>query len=164
MSMRRAICPGSYDPVTVGHLDIIRRAAVLFDEVIVLVAVNSAKKTMFTAEQRVEMLQAAVSDIPGVCVCCSEGLLADFAKENDACALVKGIRNAQDLDYEQPMAHANRHLNAGLETVLLPAAPAVSWVSSTIVREMLRYHQDISEMVPAGALEFLSAQMQEERP
>lgn len=162
--MRRAICPGSYDPVTVGHLDIIRRAAALFDEVIVLVAVNSAKQSMFTAEQRTEMLRLAVGDLPGVRVCCSEGLLVDFAKENGACALVKGVRNAQDLEYEQPMAHANRYLNEKLETVLLPAAPAVSWISSTIVREMLRYHQDISEMVPAGVLAFLSAQMQEERP
>ena len=162
--MRRAICPGSYDPVTVGPLDILRRAAALFDEVIVLVAVNSSKKTMFTVEQRTEMLQRSVGDLPGVRVCCSEGLLADFAKENGACALVKGIRSAQDLEYEQPMAHANRYLNGELETVLLPASPAVSWISSTIVREMMRYHQDISEMVPAGALEFLSAQMQEERP
>ena len=77
---------------------------------------------------------------------------------------MKGIRTAQDLEYEQPMAYANRSLNRELETVLLPAAPAVSWISSTIVREMLRYHQDISEMVPAGVLAFLSAQMQEERP
>ena len=161
--MRRAICPGSYDPVTVGHLDIIRRAAALFDEVIVLVAVNSAKKTMFTAEQRAEMLRLAIGDMPGVRVCCNDGLLADFAKENKACALVKGIRTAQDLDYEQPMAHANRYLNRELETVLLPAAPAVSWISSTIVREMLRYHQDISEMVPAGALAYLSTQIQEDK-
>ena len=161
--MRRAICPGSYDPVTVGHLDIIRRAAALFDEVIVLVAVNSAKKTMFTAEQRVKMLQIAIGELPGVRVCCSDGLLAEFAKENGVCALVKGIRNAQDFDYEQPMAHANRYLNKELETVLLPADPAVSWISSTIVREMLRYHQDISEMIPAGVPEFLLAQMEEER-
>ncbi|MBQ8610894.1 MAG: pantetheine-phosphate adenylyltransferase [Oscillospiraceae bacterium] len=160
--MRRAICPGSYDPVTVGHLDIIRRAAALFDEVVVLVAVNSSKKTMFTVQQRVQMLRAAVADIPGVCVESSDGLLAEYARSCGACALVKGVRSAQDLDYEQPMAHANRYLEPGLETVLLPAAPAVSWISSTIVREMLRYQQDISEMVPAGALEILSAQLQKE--
>ncbi len=161
--MRRAICPGSFDPVTVGHLDVIRRAAALFDEVIVLVAVNSAKKTMFTAEQRVEQLRLATGDIPGVRVECFDGLLAAYARENGVCALVKGVRNAQDLEYEQPMAHANRYLNETLETVLLPANPAVSWISSTIVREMLRYHQNISEMVPAGVPELLSAQLQEEK-
>ncbi len=161
--MRRAICPGSFDPVTVGHLDVIRRAAALFDEVIVLVAVNSAKKTMFTAEQRVEQLRLAARDIPGVRVECFGGLLAAYARENGVCALVKGVRNAQDLDYEQPMAHANRYLYKELETVLLPADPAVSWISSTIVREMLRYHQNISEMVPAGVPELLSAQLQEEK-
>lgn len=160
--MRCAICPGSYDPVTVGHIDIIRRAAALFDEVVVLVAVNSAKKTMFTTQQRVEMLRLATADIPGVRVDCSEGLLADYAQKCGACALVKGVRNAQDLDYELPMAYANRYLQTELDTVLLPASPAVSWISSTIVREMLRYNQNISEMVPASVLAVLSAQLKEE--
>ncbi len=160
--MRKAICPGSFDPVTVGHMDVIRRAAALFDEVVVLVAVNSAKKTMFTAQQRMEMLRLATADIPGVTVCSDEGLLADFAAKQEACALVKGVRSAQDLDYEQPMAHANRLLRPTLDTVLLPANPSVSWISSTIVRELLRYHQDVSEMVPVGALEIISTQLQEE--
>ncbi len=154
--MRCAICPGSFDPVTVGHVDIIARAAALFDKVIVLVAANSVKQPMFTAQQRVEMLRRSCGHLPNVQVQCSDALLAEFARSVDAVALVKGVRDAADLAYEQPMAYANRQLNDHLDTVLLPADPALGWISSTIVRELLRYHQNVSEMVPAGALALLS--------
>ena len=159
--MRIAICPGSYDPVTVGHVDIIRRAAALFDRVIVLVSPNSAKHTFFSCEDRTAMLEAATADIPGVEVQCSNELLAAFAQRVGACALVKGVRNTQDLEYEQQLAQVNGHLLPGLETVFLPADPTIGWLSSTIVREMIRYHQDITKMVPAGALAILSERLEE---
>ncbi len=154
--MRCAICPGSFDPVTVGHMDIITRAAALFDRVIVLVAANSAKKPMFTADQRVDMLRRSCAHLPNVTVEASDALLADYARSAGAVALVKGVRDSADLTYEQPMAYANRQLCPTLDTLLLPADPAHGWISSTIVRELLKYNQNISEMVPAAALAVLS--------
>lgn len=160
--MKRALCPGSYDPVTVGHLNVIRRAAALFDEVVVLVSINSAKKPLFTAAQRVELLQHSVRGLGNVRVQAQEGLLAEIARQEDASVLVKGVRSAADLEYEQRLAEVNRHLNPQLETVLLPAEPATAWISSTVVREMLRYHQDISGMVPDGVPELISLQQHKE--
>lgn len=159
--MRLAICPGSFDPITVGHLDMIRRAAALFDEVLVLISPNSEKNPMFSAQTRLELLQLALADIPNVRAAAEGGLLADIARREGACALVKGVRDGQDLSYEQMLAQVNKHLAPGLETVLLPADPATVWISSTVVREMIRYHQDISEMVPAAVLDRLSVLLQE---
>ena len=150
--MRRAICPGSFDPVTVGHLDIIRRAAALFDEVIVLVAANSAKQPMFSAQQRVDMLNACFTDLPGVRAEASEELVADAAKRLGACVLVKGVRSVADFEYEQMLDQVNRFVLPGLETVVLYTEPSCGWISSTVVREMLRYDQDVSALMPAAAL------------
>lgn len=154
--MPLAICPGSYDPVTVGHVDIIRRAAALFGQVVVLVSPNAEKRCMFTPARRLELLRGAVGDIPGVRVDCSDELLAAYARRVGATVLVRGVRGEQDVSYEQMLFEVNRRLNPALQTVLLPADPALGWISSTVVREMLRYHQDVSEMVPAGALALLS--------
>ena len=160
--MRRAICPGSFDPVTVGHLDIIRRAAALFDEVVVLVAANSAKQPMFSAQQRVDMLNACFADLPGVRAEASEELVADAAKRLDACVLVKGVRSVADFEYEQMLDQVNRFVLPGLETVVLYTEPSCGWISSTVVREMLRYGQDVSALMPAAALEILQKNKVEE--
>ena len=149
--MRIAVCPGSFDPVTVGHLDIVERAARIFDEVILCVAVNSEKRTMFTPQERLEMARAAVEHIPNARAELSEGLLADFAREQGACALVKGARNSIDFDWEYQLAQINRDLESQLDTVILPALPGHVHISSTMVRDMIRYQQKIDQYVPAGA-------------
>ena len=149
--MRIAVCPGSFDPVTVGHLDIVERAARIFDEVILCVAVNSEKRTMFTPQERLAMARAAVAHIPNARAELSEGLLADFAREQGACALVKGARNSIDFDWEYQLAQINRDLEEQLDTVIFPALPGHVHISSTMVRDMIRYHQKTDQYVPAGA-------------
>ena len=148
--MRIAVCPGSFDPITVGHLDLIERAARIFDEVIVCVAINSDKRTMFTSQERLEMARVAVAHLPNVRAELSEGLLADFARENGACALIKGARNGMDFDWEYQLAQINRDLVPQLDTVLLPARPCHLHISSTMVRDMIRYHQKLDHYLPAG--------------
>lgn len=148
--MRIALCPGSFDPITVGHLDLVERAAKIFDEVIVCVSNNGEKRTMFTPQQRLEMARAAVAHIPGARAELCEGLLADFAREHNACALVKGVRNCIDFDWEYQMAQINRDLNPELETVILPAQTKHLHISSTMVRDMIRYNQNLEHYLPAG--------------
>lgn len=149
--MRIAVCPGSFDPITVGHLDLIERAAAIFDEVIVCVAMNGEKHTMFTPKERLEMAVAAVAHLPNVRAELSEGLLADFAREKGACALVKGARNGMDFDWEYQLAQINRDLEPALDTILLPARPGQAHVSSTMVRDMIRYDRKLDDYLPAGA-------------
>ena len=153
--MKIAVCPGSFDPITVGHLDLIERAAQIFDEVIVCVAINSDKRTMFTSQERLEMARVAVQHLPNVRAELSEGLLADFARENNACALVKGARNGMDFDWEYQLSQINRDLMPQLDTVLLPARPSHLHISSTMVRDMIRYHQKLDHYLPAGVLAVL---------
>ncbi|MBR3704598.1 MAG: pantetheine-phosphate adenylyltransferase [Oscillospiraceae bacterium] len=153
--MKTAVCPGSFDPITAGHLDLIERAAQIFDEVIVCVAINSDKRTMFTSQERLEMARVAVQHLPNVRAELSEGLLADFARENNACALVKGVRNGMDLDWEYQLAQINRDLMPQLDTILLPARPSHLHISSTMVRDMIRYHQKLDHYLPAGVLAVL---------
>ena len=119
--MRIAVCPGSFDPITVGHLDLVERAAALFDQVVVCVMVNSGKKPMFSLEERMEMASAAVAHIPNARAAAWDGLLADFARQEGAQALVKGVRNCIDFDWEYQMAQINRDLWPELDTVILPA-------------------------------------------
>ena len=148
--MNKRICmfPGSFDPVTNGHMDIIRRAAVLFDEVIVAVMHNPEKKGTFPWEKRVEMLKKACKTFANVRIASSAGLTAVFASEMGACALVRGVRNAQDLQNENDMAHINAMLVEGLETVYLPASPDKSNISSTFVRQLASFGADITPFVP----------------
>ncbi len=148
--MKTAICPGSFDPVTVGHMDIITRAAALFDQVVVLVSVNSAKRGFFTPQQRVALLQAACAGLVNVQVVSTPELVADVARRMGATVLVKGLRTGADFEYEAPIAQVNSRLCPGLESVYLAAAPAVSWVSSTVAREMLRYGQSTEGIIPAA--------------
>ena len=154
--MSTAIYPGSFDPITLGHLDIIRRAAACFDRVIVCVMVNCEKKSpMFTAEERVALIRASVEGIENVEVESFTGLLADYAVSKGACVLVKGVRNATDFDQEYQMAAINRGIHPQLETVFLPSSTSYQHFSSTMVREMIRYGQPMEKYVPAPVAEEL---------
>ncbi|WP_224391694.1 pantetheine-phosphate adenylyltransferase [Pseudonocardia sp. ICBG1293] len=145
--VRRAVCPGSYDPPTVGHLDVITRAAALFAEVYVAILVNPRKEGLFAVEERVEMLTGITADLPGVRVESFRGLVVDYCRERGAQAMVKGLRGATDYDYELPMAHMNRHLS-GVETLFLPGAPDQVYVSSSLVKEVARGGGDVTAFLP----------------
>ena len=142
-----AICPGSFDPVTYGHLDVIGRAAALFDEVIVAVGRNSAKNYLFTLEERLELVRETTGKWPNVAVEALEGLLVDFARARGASVLVKGIRFASDFDFELQMAHINAVVGS-VETVMLPASSQWSTLSSTMIREVASYGGDVAAFVP----------------
>lgn len=147
--MSCAIYPGSFDPVTLGHLNIIKRAAAMFDELIVCVCVNSNKSGgLFTPEERVELIQRVTEGIPNVKVDCSRELLAAYAKRHRARVLVKGLRAVSDYETEIQMAMVNAKLNPKLDTVFLYTSPKYAYLSSTVVKEMARYGADLSDFVP----------------
>ncbi len=146
--MATALCPGSFDPVTLGHLDIIERTARHFDEVIVAVIRNPQKtQSLFTLEERQEMLSEATSHLGNVRIEFFKGLLVDFAKEHGAQAIVKGLRAVSDFDYELQMAQMNHQLS-GIDTFFLSTSPQYSFLSSSLVREVARFGGDVSAMVP----------------
>ncbi|HEX5404642.1 MAG TPA: pantetheine-phosphate adenylyltransferase [Pseudonocardiaceae bacterium] len=145
--MRRAVCPGSYDPVTNGHIDIVERAAGLYDEVIVAVLVNKTKKGMFTTDERIEMLRDMTSHLPGVRVDSWPGLLVDYCRQHDISVIVKGLRAVSDFDYELQMAQMNQQLT-GVETLFMPTNPLWSFLSSSLVKEVAKYGGDVSHLVP----------------
>lgn len=147
--MTRAVCPGSYDPPTLGHLDIIGRAARLFDEVHVVVGTNSSKSGLFTPAERAQLLDEACSDQANVVSRLFDGLLVDYCRDHDIDCVVKGVRAAGDVDYEMQMAQMNATMT-GVETLLMPAAPQWSYVSSSLVREIARFGRDISEFTTAA--------------
>lgn len=149
---RRAVCPGSFDPVTRGHLDIIERAVQLFDEVVVAVGRNPGKNALFQPSERVDLLARACSSWPGVSVCLFDGLLVDFCRVHGAQVIVKGVRSSADFDYELPMTQMNRSLT-GIDTVLLPTSPQWSYVSSSLVREVALLGGDVAQFLPAGVAE-----------
>ena len=156
--MSIAVCPGSFDPVTLGHLDVVRRGTQLFDEVIVAVATNAGKQTLFTVAERVEMARAAVATLPSVRVELVPGLLVDFCREVGATALLKGLRGGADYDAELPMALMNRHLT-GLETLFLPADRSVAHVASSLVKDVARHGGRIDDLVPDGVAEAVRARL-----
>ena len=149
--MTTAVCPGSFDPVTLGHLDLIERARALFDEVVVGVAHNAAKRALLDVATRRALLVDAVAGIPGVRVEVVPGLLAEFCKVAGANAIVKGLRGGADLEFEAPMAAMNRHLT-GVETVYLPADTRYTHVSSSLIKEVHGLGGDVAEFVPAAVL------------
>lgn len=151
--MRLAICPGSFDPVTNGHLDVIQRAARLFDKVVVLVAVNAGKHAMFSAEERCDLLRRVTVHLPNVEVAAHNGLLADYARERNAAAIVKGLRAMSDFEYEFQMALTNRQLHADAETVFLTTSADLMYLSSSVVKQVAQYGGDISGFVPASVLD-----------
>jgi pantetheine-phosphate adenylyltransferase len=151
-----ALCPGTFDPVTNGHLDIIRRSAGIFDPVVVAVLENPAKTPLFGLEDRIGMLKDALADVDGVEVATFSGLLADFARARGVSVVVKGIRAASDFDYELQMAQMNRNIDGHLETVFLPTSPVWSYISSSLIKEVVRFGGDVSGLVPAGVADRLA--------
>jgi pantetheine-phosphate adenylyltransferase len=145
--VRIACCPGTYDPVTNGHLDIVARAAKVFDSVIVAVLVNPGKQPLFTVEERIALLKEASADIPRVEVDSFEGLLVDFARARGVTAIVKGLRAVSDFDYELQMAQMNYRL-AGVETMFMTTNPSYSYLSSSLVKDVARNGGDVSGLVP----------------
>jgi pantetheine-phosphate adenylyltransferase len=150
--MTRAVCPGSFDPVTRGHLDVIGRAAALVEEVVVAVGANAAKRGWFSREERVAMLEEACAGWPNVRVSHLDGLLVDFCRSEGIGAVIKGLRSAADFDYELPMAQMNAHLS-GVDTVFVATAPAWSFVSSSLVREVAGLGGDVSALLTPAVAE-----------
>ena len=147
--MSIAICPGSFDPITLGHLNIIRRTAQIFDRVIVCIAVNSSKTApMFSREERADMVRRAVSRYPNVAVDTSDGLLAEYARQYEGAVVVKGLRAASDFDYEFQMNLINKKINPELETMFLTSSEKYTFLSSSIVREMAKYGANLEGLVP----------------
>ncbi|MDD7403365.1 MAG: pantetheine-phosphate adenylyltransferase [Butyribacter sp.] len=146
--MKRAVFPGSFDPVTKGHIDLITRSTKMFDELVIGVLVNIGKVPLFSLEARVEMLKALTKDLPNVTVKSFDGLLADFVEQEQADAIVRGLRNAQDFEYEMALAQANSKLNPKADTVFLATAPEYSYISSSGVKEIYRFGGNIQDMVP----------------
>lgn len=147
--MKVAIYPGSFDPITSGHLNIIRRAANIFDKLIVCVMVNSAKAPMFSRQERVDMLRSVVGDIPNVEVDSSDELLADYAKRKGSCVIVKGLRAGSDFENEFQMALINHKINPNLDTMFLTAEHQYMYLSSSTVKELGGYDVDLSDFLPA---------------
>ncbi len=147
--MKRAIYPGSFDPVTLGHLNIIKRAAAIFDELIVCVCVNSAKdRGLFSPEERVDLIRRVTEDLPNVTVDHTSELVADYARRHDSRVLVKGLRAVSDYESEIQMAMINAKLYNKLDTIFLYTSPKYAYLSSTVVKEMARYGADLSDFVP----------------
>lgn len=145
--MKKAIFPGSFDPITLGHVDIIERASKLFDEVIVVILENSEKETMFTKEERLAFIQQNISHLPNVSSAFDRGLTVEFAKEVQATAIIRGVRSVKDYEYEAAIASVNQYLEPSIETILLFSSLKYANVSSSIIRELVRYHKDIEAFV-----------------
>jgi pantetheine-phosphate adenylyltransferase len=158
--VRRCVCPGSFDPVTNGHIDIISRASRLFDEVVVAVGVNASKNRLFGPEERMEMLTEACAPYPNVTIAGFDGLLTDFCRDHDVHAIVKGLRAVSDFDYELQMAQMNSSLS-GIETVFVPTSPAYSFLASSLVKEVARFGGDVSGLVPDFVLARLTRRLGE---
>ena len=158
--MRRVVCPGSFDPVTNGHLDIISRAAQLYDEVVVAVAQNPSKTTLFTADERVELIREAMKQLDNVRVDRFEGLTVDLCRDNDISAIVKGLRAVSDFDYEMQMAQMNYN-QAGVETLFMTTNPLYAFLSSSLVKDFAKFGGDVSGLVPPTVLDRLTSRLSE---
>ncbi|WP_328916447.1 MULTISPECIES: pantetheine-phosphate adenylyltransferase [unclassified Streptomyces] len=156
--MRRAVCPGSFDPVTNGHLDIIARASRLYDTVYIAVMINQSKKGLFDIEERIDLIEQVTADLGNVRVESFHGLLVDFCKQREIPAIVKGLRAVSDFDYELQMAQMNIGLS-GVETLFVPTNPAYSFLSSSLVKEVAQWGGDISHLVPPQVLDALNARL-----
>lgn len=146
--MKSAIYPGSFDPVTLGHMDIITRAAGLFDKLYIGVLINRNKKPMLSLEERIDILKEVTKEIPNVEIISFEGLLADFCKMHKINGVIRGVRGAMDFEYELPMAQINQRLNPDTQTIFLAASPEYSYVSSSAVKELASFGGDYRDMVP----------------
>ena len=153
-AVRRALCPGSFDPVTNGHLDIIDRAANLYDEVVVAVFINQSKSSLFTVDERFQMLSEVTAGYPNVTIDTFEGLVVDYCRANDIPVIVKGLRAVSDFDYELQMAQMNRGL-AGIDTLFMPTNPEYSFLASSLVKEIAKWRGDVASLVPPNVLKRL---------
>ena len=156
--MTLAVCPGSFDPVTLGHVDVITRAAALFDEVVVAVAINPNKQGMFTVDERRELLATALAGVPNVRTDAFEGLVVDYCRAVGAATMVKGLRSAADLAFEEPMAQMNRHLT-GVDSAFLITDPAHAFVSSSLVKEVARGGGDVAAFLSPSVHAALTARL-----
>jgi pantetheine-phosphate adenylyltransferase len=147
--VRRAVCPGSFDPVTNGHVDVINRAAALYDELVVAVLVNPGKAGLFSVDERMELLREALAGLPNVTVSSFQGLLVDYCRTHDIPVIVKGLRAVSDFEYELQMAQMNREL-ANIETLFVPTAPQVGHLSSSLVKQIAMFGGDVARLVPKG--------------
>jgi pantetheine-phosphate adenylyltransferase len=145
--MRRAVCPGSFDPPTHGHLDVIGRTAALFDEVVVAVLINKSKRNLFSVDERIAMLTEITAEYPNVRVGSFHGLLVDYCRDNDIQAIVKGLRVVTDFDYELQQAQMNQRLS-GVDTLFISTSPDYSFVSSSLVKEVATYGGDVGHLLP----------------
>ena len=162
--MKTAIYPGSFDPITLGHLNIIKRAAVCFDKLIVCVLINSDKHGgLFTPEERADLIRRVVAKLPNVEVDCSATLLAEYAKRVNACVVVKGLRAVSDYEKEVQMALINRKLNPRLDTMFLPSSAKYTYLSSSVVKEMAYYGADLSDFVPREIIDDVNEKMKSRR-
>jgi pantetheine-phosphate adenylyltransferase len=159
--VQRVVCPGSFDPVTNGHLDIISRASVVYDEVVVAVLINITKKSLFSVDERVEMLRDVTKDYGNIRIERFHGLLVDFCAENGITAVVKGLRAVSDFEYEMQMAQMNYRL-AKVETLFMTTNPQYSFLSSSLIKEIARYGGDVSGLVPETVLGKLRSRLAEE--
>ena len=159
--MRRAVCPGSFDPVTNGHVDVITRAGGLYDELVVAVLVNPGKAGLFSVAERMELLSEAVADLPNVTVDSFEGLLVDYCRTHEIPVIVKGLRAVSDFEYELQMAQMNREL-AAVETLFVPTAPQVGHLSSSLVKQVAKFGGDVSRLVPKAVDDRLRDRAQRE--
>jgi pantetheine-phosphate adenylyltransferase len=159
---RRAVCPGSFDPVTYGHLDIIGRASKIYDEVVVAVLVNKSKSSMFSVDERIEMLTEVTAEYGNVRVDSFHGLLVHYCQSIDVPVVVKGIRAVSDFDYELKMAQMNHGLT-GLETLFMPTNPEFSFLTSSLVKEVATWGGDVRRLIPPPVLERLTARLDERR-
>jgi len=157
--MKKAICPGSFDPITNGHLDIINRAAPMFDELIVLVSSNAAKRCLFTAAERIELIEAATRHLPNVTVDATDGLIAQYAADHGATGIVKGLRALSDFDYEFQQALTNKVLNPEVETIFLAASAESMFLSSSMCKQVVALGGDAGQFVPAHVLQALKGKL-----
>lgn len=157
--MRTCIYPGTFDPITHGHLDVLKRACRMFDKVVIGVADNAKKGPFFTAEERLVMVQQNIQEMPNATAITFSGLLVDFAKEQNAIALIRGLRAVSDFEYEFQMALMNRHLQPEIETILLMTKEGYNYTSSSLVKQVARYGADISKFVPRNVNEALKAKL-----
>ena len=150
--MRKALFPGSFDPCTSGHLNILTRALTMFDEVVVAVGVNQDKRGFFRVDQRLDIIAQATRGMEGVSVIQYDGLTVDICREMGIRHIVRGVRNMTDFDNEQAIADANRHLAPEIETIIIPTSQEYSHISSSAVRDVVRHHGDLSQFIPAGVV------------
>lgn len=153
--MKKAVFAGSFDPITIGHVEIVKRGLALFDEVIVAIGINSAKQYFFTLEQRIEMLERCFADEANVKIASYHGLTIEFARQQGALFLLRGLRNPQDLMYEQPIELINKHMAPEMEVVHLLSSPQTAAISSTIVREVLKYKGNVNGLLPQAVLDYI---------